>query len=470
MIEDARRARVRVFFALVAIASLICAAAMSEEPASIPENPRYVFQIMGAEAGLSTRTANAVLQDSSGFIWIATMDGVYRFDGVEFVLFGESEGLPATYVHQIVEGPDGKIWASVAGRVAWFDGRRFVELDLGRQVELAHTGLDVRQRVAIDANNTVYVSNHREILAINGRRVALRRIWSKRDGMPGDEVRAIHAGSDGKVWFVCGRQVGYIDPVGDRLKMIESIGIPDDAVIAVLIDRLGAIWVRTDNYLVRRAAEGGRFVHDDAGLAEPLSDGIPSLDRHGNILVPTRSGLFVKQAGGWRTVGSKDGLPASAVASATEDRDGALWIGLAGTGLVRWSWRSRWLGWTAEEGLPDNGTWDAYRDEKGRLWVGTNNGVGIWQPKSRTWKVLRREDGLAGYSVWKFAKGPDGRIWSISRRAGLNRYDPETLEPEGVALPDEFDSNPWALEAGPDGTLWVGGKGYLLTIRDGEDG
>jgi diguanylate cyclase (GGDEF)-like protein len=169
-------------------------------------------------------------------------------------------------------------------------------------------------------------------------------------------------------------------------------------------------------------------------------------------------------------VTARDGLPINAISSALEDRDGALWIGLAGAGLVRWAWRGRFLGWTSEEGLPDDGVWGAYRDAAGRLWVGTNNGVGIWLPDERAWKVLERKDGLAGYSVWKFAVGQDGRVWSISRRAGLNRYDPETLEPEGVALPEQFGGNPWELEAAPDRALWVGGKGFLLKIREGESG
>ena len=98
--------------------------------------------------------------------------------------------------------------------------------------------------------------------------------------------------------------------------------------------------------------------------------------------------------------------------------------------------------------------------------MGTNNGVAIWLPEAERWRVVRKRDGLAGYAVWKFAPGPDGRVWSISRRTGLNRFDPDTLEPEAVPLPPECGTSPQDLVAGPDGTLWLGSKDALVAIRE----
>jgi diguanylate cyclase (GGDEF)-like protein len=447
---------------LIAAAALVAAAAVPVRAASpIPGNPRYVFQAMGEDSGLATRTANSLLQDRDGFIWFGGMDGVYRFDGAEFVLFDEARGLPATNVTQIAEDPRGRIWAVASGEIAVFAGGRFSRLNLS--ANRTDPGVDVRQRLAIDADGSVYLANRDEILALDPETLAPSRSWKLRDGLPPGDVRALFA-DGGRLWFVVGHRAGYLEIGSGEITVLGSEGMPRDGAIAILVDGHGVTWVRSVNHLAKWDQRLARFVRDDVGLAEAPADGIPSLDREGRLLVPTRSGLFIRDREGWRVVSARNGLPSNAVASATEDREGALWIGLYGAGIYRWSWRRRWLAWTSEEGLPDDAVWGSLRDDAGRLWVGTNDGIGVWLPAEERWRTIQRADGLAGYAVWKLAIGPEGRVWSISRRAGLNRYDPESLDPEPVPLPPCCPGEPVEMARGNDGELLIGGKGYLARI------
>ena len=59
-------------------------------------------------------------QDSAGFLWVATQDGVYRYDGNRFARFGLGEGLPSSYVANVQAAPDGSVWVITYGSLARF--------------------------------------------------------------------------------------------------------------------------------------------------------------------------------------------------------------------------------------------------------------------------------------------------------------------------------------------------------------
>jgi ligand-binding sensor domain-containing protein len=70
-----------------------------------------------------------ILQDSRGFLWVATQNGIYRFDGKRSVRYGTAEGLPSNFVNCIFQSQDGTLWAGTfaAGAARLVRGR-FVPL------------------------------------------------------------------------------------------------------------------------------------------------------------------------------------------------------------------------------------------------------------------------------------------------------------------------------------------------------
>jgi len=435
----------------------------SAAPDPVPDDPCHVFQQMGEDAGLATRTVVALLQDIQGFIWIGTLDGLFRFDGVHVTRFDEDAGLPSSYILQIEEGPDGTIWVLTHAGAARSEGQGFVAVGAG---EMGDQDARQPQRIAVDASRNAYVASSRGLLRI-GSDGGGTRTWTQADGLPEKGVEAVHVAVDGWVWFSSGGRVGALDPSSGNIEMLPaSAGVPEhNTVQAIMSDGQGRLWVRTDDHLVRREPGTSVFVHDDEGLPPASIYGMPALARDGGILVPTDCGLFFKSDGGWKSVTQDDGLPSNAVFSVLEDHEGALWLGFGGVGLVRWPGRRQWSAWTTDQGLPDNTVWQSARDPEGRLWVGTSNGVAVWDHERRSWRVLTEEDGIAGPGVWQMAVGQDGRMWTISRMGELTRYDSRTLEPEKVPVPGVDDGRMARLTAGPDRTLWVSSYEHLFTVR-----
>src|SRR5689334_4195566 len=69
-----------------------------------------IFKNYGVKDGLASSTVYSAFQDSKGFIWFATDQGVSRFDGTNFKTFTTADGLPDNEVFQMTEDSIGRLW------------------------------------------------------------------------------------------------------------------------------------------------------------------------------------------------------------------------------------------------------------------------------------------------------------------------------------------------------------------------
>ncbi|MCP4601753.1 MAG: response regulator [Proteobacteria bacterium] len=437
----------------------------------VPNNPRYVFHQIDTDVDLSTRVISALAQDRDGFIWIGTLDGLFRFDGVNAQVFGEKDGLPSDYIEQLIVDNHGSIWVSTHGGIARFDGLKFVELKTGLDKEFFARKVTIPQRLTIDTRGKLYIATPNGLMQFDTNQRIKERIWTTRDGLPANEVNAVHAAADGTIWFAAGKRAGVLNPVTGRVNVLSSSqGVPVDDIFAILSNPEGRVWIRTMHNLLRREPGSRRFVYDDKGLPSRISDWVSlALDRKGNILVPTSLGLFYKLKDEWRRISENQGLVSHWVDIAFEDREGSLWIGATGAGLVRWAGRRSWAGWTTAEGLPNNGVWEVIRDNRDRLWLGTNDGVGIWDPTRHVWEIRRDSDGIVGKLIRNLASSSDGSVWALSPNNGITRFDPDTLAPKPFPLPSSYPE-PLSMTQAPGGRIWISGIGWMLVVRIAEEG
>lgn len=442
--------------------------AAAETPATnripLPDRPRYAFQHIGEDLGLSSRTVTSLLQDKQGFIWIGSYDGVQRFDGTRLVPYTRAQGLPSGYVEQLVLAPDGAVWAATDMGIARFDGSRFVTQRLP-MASIQFSG--VSQGLAFDSRGDIYLATVNGLLYMDVNGPAGFRLWERKKELPDEFVVAVHVAKNGYVWFAARNQVGVLKPGNDAPRMYTAAaGLPGDPVKAILTDGTGTLWVRTRNHLVRFEDASERFIQDDAGLPGANDFGMPYIDASGKILVPTVLGLFSKN-GRWEALTDRQGLASNAVYAVLEDREGALWIGYGGAGLDRWPGRQHWSAWTRSEGLPNDVVWCTLRDSRKRLWVGTNDGLAMWDPGARSWHTWNENSGLAGRTVRHLVLGADGSIWALSIPGSLTRFDPTSLAPARLPLLSYGNTEITDLERGPDGAMWISGRDFLARARRG---
>ena len=86
-------------------------------------NPDIIFTNISIEQGLSQSVVICILQDSQGFLWFGTQDGLNRYDGYEFKIYkndpDDIQSLSNDWVTSIVEESDGTLWIGTLGAVSY---------------------------------------------------------------------------------------------------------------------------------------------------------------------------------------------------------------------------------------------------------------------------------------------------------------------------------------------------------------
>src|SRR3984885_10908852 len=114
---------------------------------------RYNFKFYGEEEGLQSLAVQIVLQDRSGFLWVGTQNGLYRYDGNRFVSFGKADGLPDAHIESLHESIDGTLWVGTRFGLARRTRDRFEKEEIG-----GSGGIVGREGIASDATGALYVA------------------------------------------------------------------------------------------------------------------------------------------------------------------------------------------------------------------------------------------------------------------------------------------------------------------------
>ncbi|WP_241093370.1 ligand-binding sensor domain-containing diguanylate cyclase [Xanthomonas sp.] len=377
------------------------------------------------EQGLPQLSVAALAQDADGYLWIGTMGGLARFDGVRMTSFSESAPahLPGTMIKALRVGPDGSLWiGTYRGLARYRDGGFSTLRPQDPQAPLLNI-----ESIAIDDQGTVLVAAQQGVYAVVGEQLQLRHRLA-------DGAYALLPRADG-LW-VGSRGAVLRYPAGGGQG--QSLPLPEDArqaPVRQLLDAQGRLWAGTRDGLLFRDGERWQRL---AGAADANRRPVEALfqDRDGNLwvglpeeLLRLRQGRIVE-----RYAESDRGLGVSAI---FEDRERNLWLGSRWKGVIR-----LWDGWTRRysryEGLHDALAWSLARDPDGSLWVGTASGVARLRD-GRFEQVLRREQLPQEDAYTLLAER--GQLWIGTRRGALLYRDGKATTPPLLAPLRELQVN-----------------------------
>lgn len=374
---------------------------------------QYFFDKWDTNNGLPQNTVGAIQQTRDGYLWLATLDGLVRFDGVKFRTFtvGNSEGLNNNRFRLLHETPDGALWlgSEESGVTRYRDGkfRTFTEAD----------GLPTNSPLnfATDADGTLLVVTVLGIVKFDG--AAFQRV-------PFDFARSVNTckARGGGLW-------GF-----------------DSA----------NLW-RVKNGAVER-------FEIESPLAQADFNPVCFESADGSVLIARQTGRILKyKEGKTRFFGAESGFPSETqVNFINEDRDGNLWFG-TNNGLLKYV-NNRFEGYPAEAGLSDKFIISFFEDRENSLWFGTSLG-GLNRLSRRIISVLTTADGLAGNSVYPIYEARDGAVWvgaSGVTRIKDNEFTRFTTEKDGVF------ADITAIAEDAEGNLWLGTSGGIGVLRDGK--
>lgn len=443
----------------------------------------YLLERWTAEDGLPQITVLTLAQDSQGYLWVGTQNGIARFDGRRFHTFNRvNTGLDLTMPNVSVSGPDGEVWFGTPRGLLRQQRGRFEEVPIataptsvralvhwdgqllaatvdglrtpGRPGRPEHLGGESVQALTVDAVDRLWAVADRALFLLEHGRVARRFPLPREDTRPlaltvwqGDIV----LGSRDGVWrFDLG------DGAWDRL----FPGLSGQAVPTLRADRHGNLWAASVESLQRLRPDGSlEEIGEDAFVARPWLH-VMFEDREGDLwLGSQRESLLRISDSALRIIGRRQGLHDTLLWSVLADGDGGLWVG-TNAGLARWRPGAGFAQVTRGDPLPDPAVYSLHRDPQGLLWLGTR--AGLARLVEGVIDVDPAFQPLASAQITSFADDGDA-LW-IGSLDGLWRWKDGALSRFG-APSGSPDARVRSLLRQDDGSLLVGTEGGLRRLR-----
>jgi diguanylate cyclase (GGDEF)-like protein len=459
------------------------------------------FDRLALEQGLSQSSVMDVLQDRRGYIWLATEDGLNRYDGTGFKVYrhdpADPNSLPSSFVWDVEEDARGNLWiATASGLAIW---------------ERARDRIVPQENVGGRHIRAIRFASSGEALWIGTRDSGLLRLdvatgqlqpfthdAANPASLSDDRVYAIYLDGAGRLWVGTDGGLDVLQADGKSFghyaaDAADAGSLSDDKVRAIQGDSAGAIWVGTSNGGLNRLDVGsGRFAHFRNDPAVPVSlasDTVRAIlqDADGRLWVGTGAGLDLLDAARGtfahyrRDARNPNSLADDHVLSLAQDRGGVIWVGTRLGGVEKWNPLSWQFGHVAPEAdnvrrLGTGHVTSFSEDRAGRLWIGTFE-AGLYLMDRTSGEMTPYRHGSRGLaslptdSVMSLHHDHQGDLWIGTGDAGLLRMSaatarikqyssdprhPESLSANGVA----------AILEDADGHLWLGTYGGGLERFD----
>jgi len=487
-----------------------------------PTNPadNFQFEYITMRDGLSQSSINCILQDSVGFLWFGTQDGLNRYDGYEFKIFKnqpfESNSLSNNWIQTMVETEPGVLWIGT-----WGEGLNRFDTLKNQVTRYNHTpgnpkGLSHNSIRALckDTPRALWIGSRGGGLSRLDLETGAFTHYTHNPTDPyslsHNEVTAIYKDSDGALWVGTSKGLNRFDPQTRKFtRYFHNPGDPgslsSNAVTTIAGDGKGNLWIGTLNgglnlYIPneRERERGGRFQHFKHQANDPNSlcnNTISSImaDSGGRVWVGTGAieinGDGVSRltnnssSGQWEVANYAGKLTAVTATSDTsprlsdrtilsiaEDSGSNLWFGALQQGLNKLSTRRvKFNHYSLDPGSPnslnDNSILSIYEDEAGILWLGTfSGGLNRFDRKTNRFTYYKHDPNdptsLSSNSIWEIYRDRSGTFWLGTGSEGINRFNPKT----GAAARFKHDpDNPFSISSNDITSLFEDSSGNLWT-------
>ncbi|HEY0991628.1 MAG TPA: two-component regulator propeller domain-containing protein [Kofleriaceae bacterium] len=447
----------RLFRAIAILWLAMASPARADEVAQDVPHGQTRFRVFAGDDGLRNLVIGGIAQDPSGFLWVATDDGVYRFDGEFFTHFSkEKDGLSSSLNFVVGIAPDGApCVGSPAGLVCW-DGSRFSTRGTrGLPKASIHAMVTFAGKLWVGTDGGgLYVQD-----GAGG--FAPAPGWP---GSPTAKIRGLWADANG---LVVGDGATVELTAGNGVWQVLDVGVGNEQIEAVLRDRDGTLWIRTPLHMWMMPRGAAHAVDASAGLPTGYdmvdAAAAMAIGPHSEVMVGTDGGLAYREGDRWHLIDRSAGMPAAATRTLFVDREGTIWIGAAG--LLQLRGRQLIEHYGAASGLPGDSVWSFRRDSRGVLWVGTNRCLA--RAVAGRWECL---PGSEGRTVRSMVFPPQGGVFIGGAPSDLLYIDASGV-PESLGRGDRpANSHILALTLGPEGDLWIATRAGLFRLRGATPG
>jgi two-component sensor histidine kinase/ligand-binding sensor domain-containing protein len=425
----------------------------------LAEENGFLTQYITIDDGLAQSTVRTILQDSRGFMWFGTEDGLNRYDGYNFQVYyyeqNDSNTLCDNWINSIFEDKSGVIWIGTNNGL--------------NRYNFSKNNFDRFMKQTADSTN-----------------------------LSDNEIQCFSEDSFGKIWIgtyngginIYDKRTNRFQQMSSKRQQAESL--TDNRILTAYQDKKGSMWVGTSQGLNLFDREHNCFIHfknDLPDINETKSNTIYSIleDKTGIFWIGTEDGLFIFDR-------EKESFASSAaqyhfvkklfVRAIIEDQLGDLWIGADDGTLFRINKKDSSfvpvkIHGSNLVGIQSGKIFSLFEDRSQILWIGTDAGIIKINRNPRKFRIFNQEmsaaNGLSDNCIWSLCEDRLGNLWVGTDNRGLNYYDRKR---DQFKIYEHESNNPHSLNNNcvlavcEDylGSIWAGTFGGGINVLNREEG
>lgn len=417
--------------------------------AQLPSSLR--FGRISVEKGLSQATVYYSYQDSKGFLWFGTEDGLNKYDGYSFDIYKYDPSDHRTISNNII------------------------------------------RYIFEDSKQTLWVGTDNGLNVYNNQNGSFKRYLNSQEAgsISNNLISSIAEDKKGIVWIGTSNGLNSFDRNTGKFTVYKSNpaapnSLSSNVISAVISDRNGNLWIGTasDGLNFYDAATGtfSRIQHNPSDPGSLSENEITTLycDESNTIYVGTANGglnILRNGSGKFTHLSSDNGLSSNSIFGVNKDKQGNVWIGTLGGGLNVVDRSGNIKVYRRDpiniESLSSNKIWSIFVDRAQTIWVSTSNGISFYNrtiAKFVTHRIAESTDGSSNNSVFAICEDRQGYAWVGVLGGGLNVFS----RSEGRFVNERFPSlnnpqvrfsNIFSIIEDNDGTLWLGTMEGLLNFN-----
>jgi signal transduction histidine kinase/ligand-binding sensor domain-containing protein len=419
------------------------------------------FRNYTSRDGLLSNYSLALCNDSRGYLWIGSNDGLTRYDGIFFRNFTVADGLAFSRVTCLRESKDepGILWIGTnGGGISRFADGHFTNYRVGST--LWSNSINA---ITEDYTGRIWAATSEGVFFLDDSTFVHLRYDA-----PRTEQTTVLASPDSSVWIVTDRRIFSYSPETETTHVI-PISPPRSSVFqACAVDSTGTVWLTTSGGTilnVKKETVVGEF-SSGAHLHSFLTFGTSGtawIGVENGILRINRSNGLKRKFTRYTT---QNGLRDDAVLDGVIDREGDLWLAYSASGIAKLSDYSVVTYPLNTQAYPPNNT-TALSDQHDHLWVGSGGSLWeFWNDEAEGWRSYRHGElrsGMNGSAPVSLCLDKEQALWVSLANGSILRYRVRSLPkgPSHLSLVNGFHpgtdfpkASPMFLYCDRDGYVW----------------
>jgi len=412
---------------------------------------------------LSQSSVNCIMQDSKGFLWFGTQDGLNRYDGYKFNVYrnhsDDKNSISHNWIWNIFEDSDNNIWIATWHGLSRYNpnSNSFIHF-LPDSTNLNSIAGARPASVCMDNNGYIWIATWGGGLSrfepLTKTFISYSHNLDNTNSIPSDYVRKVFSDSRGRLWIGTWRGLALAEVKSNDSVVFHRFihdnnnksSISNNQVMSIIEDHKGRIWIATRgggvNMFNEKDSSFVSYRHNKADQKTISGDDVCILyeDRKNRFWVGTFSeglNLFDTEKGTFTRIYTNPDDPMSLLSnnvySIFEDNSGLLWIGAGGLNILdtRMDLFGRFRhNRSDEQSLSNNTVTGFYEDNSGVIWIGTEGGgLNRFDRNSGIFTSYRNDPSnhfsIKSNSISAVTGNGSGKIW-VATGAGLEVFDKKT--------------------------------------------